>query len=90
MTRSRRVGPTPAAPIALATLVAVAVLTALLPQPAAAVRVVTYNILNFPGSTGAAREDDFRTVVQELDADVLVVQEMLSQTGVNQFLNNVL
>jgi len=53
-------------------------------------RVVTYNILNFPGSTGSAREDDFRVVVEQLDADVIVVQEMLSQTGVNQFLNNVL
>lgn len=90
MTRPRRAGPAPDARIALATLVAAAVLTALLPQPAAAVRVVTYNILNFPGTTGTARQDDFRTVTQELDADVLVVQEMLSQTGVNQFLNNVL
>ena len=62
----------------------------LAPSPAAAVRVVTYNILNFPGTTGTAREDDFRTVVEQLDADVIVVQEMLSQTGVNQFLNNIL
>ncbi len=70
-----------------------AVVVALLmvaPSPAAAVRVVTYNILNFPGTTGTAREDDFRTVVEQLDADVIVVQEMLSQAGVNQFLNNVL
>jgi len=58
--------------------------------PADAIRVVTYNILNFPGSTGAEREDDFRTVTGELDADVLVVQEMLSASGVEQFLNNVL
>ena len=88
MQKSRRTGRAP--DLAVAVVVLATALTALLPQPAAAVRVVTYNILNFPGSTGAAREDDFRTVVQELDADVLVVQEMLSQTGVNQFLNNVL
>ena len=73
------------------TLVALAVaLVTLFPDPAAAVRVVTYNILNFPGTTGSAREDDFRVVVEQLDADVLVVQEMISSTGVSQFLNNVL
>ena len=84
----RRTGRVPALTVVLVALgVALMLLT---PQPAAAVRVVTYNILNFPGSTGGAREDDFRIVVEELDADVLVVQEMLSSTGVNQFLNNVL
>ncbi|MBD3367518.1 MAG: choice-of-anchor D domain-containing protein [Candidatus Eisenbacteria bacterium] len=54
------------------------------------IRVCTYNILNFPGSTGTAREPDFRTVLSNADPDVLVVQEMLSQSGVNQFLNNIL
>ncbi|MFH1501487.1 MAG: choice-of-anchor D domain-containing protein [Candidatus Eisenbacteria bacterium] len=58
--------------------------------PASAVRVCTYNVLNFPGSTGTARVPHFRTVIQELDADVLVVQEMLSQAGVNQFLSDVM
>ncbi len=63
---------------------------ALSAAPAAAVRVCTYNILNFPGSDGSTRVDDFRTVLEEVDADVLVVQEMLSQSGVNQFLNEVM
>jgi endonuclease/exonuclease/phosphatase family metal-dependent hydrolase len=58
--------------------------------PAAAVRVCTYNILNFPGGDGSTRVDDFQLALDEVDADVLVVQEMLSQTGVNQFLNDVL
>jgi endonuclease/exonuclease/phosphatase family metal-dependent hydrolase len=71
-------------------LLTVALLLLLTPPDASAMRVVTYNILNFPGTTGSDREDDFRTVVAGLDADVIVVQEMLSQTGVNQFLNNVL
>ena len=84
----RRTGRVPDLALVLVALgVALVMLT---PQPAAAVRVVTYNILNFPGSTGGAREDDFRIVVEELNADVLVVQEMLSSTGVSQFLNNVL
>ena len=88
MQRLRKSGRVPDLTVALVAL-GVALMM-LIPQPAAAVRVVTYNILNFPGSTGGAREDDFRTVVEGLDADVLVVQEMLSSTGVNQFLNNVL
>lgn len=67
-----------------------ALLLVLCSTQASALRVVSYNILNFPGTTGSAREDDFRTVVAGLDADVIVVQEMLSQTGVDQFLNNVL
>lgn len=63
---------------------------ALVATPATAVRVCTYNILNFPGSDGATRVDDFRIGIEEIDADVIVVQEMLSQTGVNMFLNDVL
>ncbi len=71
------------------TLVALLLVT-LLPQTALGLRVVTYNVLNFPGSTGSAREDDFVTVMDELDADIIVVQEMLSQTGTNQFLDDIL
>jgi hypothetical protein len=70
-------------------LLVVLILAALAP-PAVAVRVCTYNILNFPGSDGATRADDFRVALEEVDPDVLVVQEMLSQTGVNMFLNDVL
>jgi endonuclease/exonuclease/phosphatase family metal-dependent hydrolase len=55
--------------------------------PADALRVVTYNVLNFPGSTGAARLDDFAMVLDEIDPDVVVVQEMLSASGMTQFLN---
>jgi len=56
-------------------------------QPAGALRVVTYNVLNFPGTTGAARLDDFAMVLDEIDPDVVIVQEMLSASGVTQFLN---
>jgi len=70
-------------------LILVAVLVAVT-TPAAAMRIVTYNVLNFPGTTGTARQDDFRTVLYEVDPDVIVVQEMLSLAGANQFLNNVL
>jgi len=52
--------------------------------------LVSWNILNFPGSTGTEREDDFQLVLQNAGPDILVVQEMIGQAGVNQFLNNIL
>ena len=51
---------------------------------------MSYNLLNYPGSDSAIRNPYFRTVIANTLPDVLVVQEMLSQTGVNGFLNNVL
>ncbi len=68
-------------PIALVALVAA------LPPPAQALRVVTYNVLNFPGSTGGARLDDFAKVIDAIDPDVVIVQEMISSSGMTQFLN---
>lgn len=58
--------------------------------PAHALRVVNYNILNYPSLSGALRDPHFRTILTPLSADVVVVQEMQSQAGVNQFLNSVL
>ncbi len=54
------------------------------------VRVCTYNILNFPGNNANARKPYFRTIAQTIQADVLVVQEMQSQAGVDFFTNQVL
>ncbi len=56
-------------------------------QPASAVSVVTYNILNWPGFDWPGRYLYFQTVMDSLDADVIIVQEIQSQTGVNNFLN---
>ncbi len=53
-------------------------------------RIATYNLLRFPGSTGAGRLDDFRIVVPALDADILIVQEMEGQSGYNTFLTQVM
>ena len=52
--------------------------------------VMSYNLLNYPGSDSAVRNPYFRTVIANTEPDILVVQEILSQTGVNGFLNNVL
>ena len=60
----------------------------LLASPAHALRVVNYNILNYPGSTGAARDPLFRTILDPLDADIVVAGEMTSDAGCTQFLNS--
>lgn len=51
---------------------------------------MTYNILNYPANDAAIRNPYFRTVISNTQPDVLLVQEMLSQAGVDGYLNNVL
>lgn len=53
-------------------------------------RIATYNVLNYPGIDAAQRNPYFRATMVTMNPDVLVVQEMESQTGVNTFLNDVL
>ena len=52
----------------------------------ATVRVMSYNLLNYPNSKDA----NFKKVISVINPDALVVVEMMSQDGVNQFLNNCL
>jgi len=72
-------------------VIALAALTAAiaLAQPAAAVRVCTYNVQNWP-TDYVARSADFRTVLAEIDPDVLVLQEVESAISVVYFYNNVM
>jgi len=49
--------------------------------------VMTYNLLNY--GTDTSRDAYFRTVVRHVQPDVLVVQEITSQTAVDNFFNNV-
>ncbi len=70
--------------LAGALLLFVATMTA---TPAHAVRVVTYNILNWPSFDIAGRYDDHQVVMDALDADIIIVQEIESQTGVNHYLD---
>ncbi|MGH7731933.1 MAG: endonuclease/exonuclease/phosphatase family protein, partial [Candidatus Eiseniibacteriota bacterium] len=60
------------------------------PAVAHALRVVNYNITNYPGVLLAQRQPHFRTVLAPLNADIVVVQEMQSQAGVDSFRTNVL
>lgn len=52
--------------------------------------VMTYNLLNYPGSTPSIREPFYRTIVNAAQPDIMVVQEVSSPSGISSFLNNVL
>jgi endonuclease/exonuclease/phosphatase family metal-dependent hydrolase len=76
---------------ALRVAAAIAVLCALASASLAGeLRLMDYNILNYPGSTGTARGVHFRTIVADIAPDIVVVQEMLGPTGVTKFLTEVL
>jgi endonuclease/exonuclease/phosphatase family metal-dependent hydrolase len=52
--------------------------------------IMTYNLLNYPGNDTTTRNPHFRTIFSNIQPDILVVQEINSQSGVDGFLNNVL
>lgn len=54
------------------------------------VRIMTYNLLNYPGNNATQRQPYYRTIIRNSDPDILVVQEMQSVTGMNTFLSGVL
>ena len=63
---------------------------AICPPPAHALRVVTWNMFAYPDYNLAARQPYFRTVMANIAADVLIVQELNSGAGRDSFLTNVL
>lgn len=52
--------------------------------------IMTYNILNYPITDTTSRNPYFRTIFENIQPDIIVVQEMISQQGVNAFLNKIL
>ncbi|MCC6348827.1 MAG: T9SS type A sorting domain-containing protein [Candidatus Eisenbacteria bacterium] len=78
------------APAARLTLL-LAVALCLAPAPARALKVATWNLLDYQPTTIASRQDSYRIVMDGLDPDVLIVQEMNgSSASRDSFLNNVL
>lgn len=53
-------------------------------------KIMTYNLLNYPGIDTSVRNPHFRTILNAVNPDILVVCEITSQTAVNSFLSNVL
>lgn len=59
-------------------------------QEAGSLRIATYNLLNYPGTTAAERAPWFRIVMRTMQPDVMVCQEVQSAAGVGRFLSDVL
>ena len=58
--------------------------------PALALKVATWNVINYPPADTTSRQPNLRTVVAALDPDVIALQELMSTEGRDMFLNNVL
>jgi hypothetical protein len=71
-------------------ILAAGALLSTLPRDAAALRVVAWNLWQYPGSVLGSRQPNFRAVMPLLDPDVLITQEMTTQVGADSFLINVL
>ena len=61
-----------------------------LPTPARALKILNYNLLNYPGSSGPARNPHFKLILSQINPDILIAQEVQSQAGVDAFLASVL
>ena len=61
-----------------------------LATPARALRIVDYNVTNYPGVLFPQRQPYFRAIFTPLNADIVVSQEFTSQAGVDSFAANVL
>ncbi|MEO8168678.1 MAG: T9SS type A sorting domain-containing protein, partial [bacterium] len=53
-------------------------------------RVVSYNLLNYPGTTSGIRNPEYRKIMFGLNPDLLVVQEMTSIAAMSEFHTNVM
>ena len=52
------------------------------------IKVATYNLLRYGSNTN--RNIDFKKVIDYIDADIYITQELTNNSGVTNFLNNVL
>jgi hypothetical protein len=55
-----------------------------------ALRVIDWNLLNYPGNSGPTRDPLYRTVLGTLAPDIIVTEETNTLAGVNEFRDNVL
>lgn len=66
------------------------VVSSALPAAAANTKIMSWNALNYPNASGAARSDDFRTVLADVEPDILVMQEINDTNGANTMKSDVL
>lgn len=71
-------------------LLLLAVLCSFNALPQFTAKIMTYNVLNYPGSTAAQRNPYFITIMNAVQPDIVVIGEMASSSAVSNFLNNVM
>jgi hypothetical protein len=49
------------------------------------IKIMAYNLLNYDGLDTTTRNPYFRTVLSSINPDILVVEEITTQTQVNNF-----
>jgi endonuclease/exonuclease/phosphatase family metal-dependent hydrolase len=54
------------------------------------IKLMSYNLLNYSTSAGASREPAYRTVINDVNPDILVIQELSQASAITTFLNNVM
>lgn len=53
-------------------------------------KVMTYNVLNYPGSSGPERNPYFRTILTATNPDILVIGEIVDEVAFNTFRDSVI
>ena len=74
----------------LAILITVIIILSAYLVPQSKIKVMSYNLLNYPGMDTTIRNPYFRTVINSVQPDILVAQEILSKSGLDGFLKNVM
>src|SRR5262249_43293578 len=59
-------------------------------RPAAAIKIVAYNLLNYPGSSATQRDPLFRTIMTDLQPDIVIAEEVQGSGAQAAFKTNVL
>ncbi|MCZ7602859.1 MAG: T9SS type A sorting domain-containing protein [Melioribacteraceae bacterium] len=54
------------------------------------IKLMTYNLLNYPGSTSETRNPYFQKTLKYVQPQILVVQEVISQESIDEFYTEVL
>ena len=70
----------------LLALIIVTLFTSALYSQIDTLRIATYNVLNFPGTNWDERKPHFQNVIDAMQPDILAIQEVNDQTGVDSFL----
>ena len=59
-----------------------------LAAPAHALRLIDWNVLNYPGSSGPTRDPSYRVVLAPLSPDLLITEEQTSAAGLTEYLGS--